>query len=133
MTCEEASSPTPAPISQKGQGELMDLKPEQLDDWKVLTPSARRLDALMEPSFKKAMLEAIADGTKSLVIDLSQVEFMDSSGLGVIVYCRRRMGDKARIVLAGTQPGVATILQLTQLNKVFPLIESPECVLELTL
>ena len=104
----------------------MELIAQKLEDWEVLSPSKTRLDAFVENSFRKAL----ADGTDQIMLDLSRVEFMDSSGLGVLVACRRMRGESERIVLAGAEPGIASTLQLTQLDKVFPVVESPQPVLE---
>ena len=108
----------------------MDLKTRKLGDWKVLTPGETRLDAYVAEGFKKALAEAISDGTKCLIMDLSGVEFMDSSGLGALVYCRQRIAEGGQIVIAGAQQEVATIMRLTRLDKVFLLVDAPEDVLE---
>jgi anti-sigma B factor antagonist len=108
----------------------MILAEHMLGEWKVATLSGRRLDAFVESELRQALAELVADGTKRVVLDLSSVEFMDSSGLGAIVYCRRLLGSDGQVVLAGAQPGVLTTLRLTRLDKVFPLVESPERVAE---
>ena len=108
----------------------MEISTRRLGKWKVLTPRDRRLDALVAQDFKTVLLSAIADGCRDLVVELSSVEFMDSAGLGALVFCRQRMGLGGRICLAGAQLEVATLLRLTHIDKVFPLCEKPECVLD---
>jgi anti-sigma B factor antagonist len=108
----------------------MKLTTRKLGDWKILTPGEARLDAYISEGFKKALSEAIADGTKSLILDLSDVEFMDSSGLGALVFCRQRLPEGGQIVIAGAQQEVVTLMRLTHLDKVFLLTEAPEDVLE---
>jgi len=59
-----------------------------------------------------------------LAIDMSEVEFIDSSGLAALVKClkisRRRSGD---ICLFGMQNATKTLFKLTRLYGVFPIVE----------
>ena len=107
----------------------MNLAVSYVGDWKVVTPSETRLDAYVAEEFKKSLVDGIQDGTKQLVIDLEQVEFMDSSGLGAIVCCLQRM-DQGKIAIAHACDAVAMMLRLTHIDKVFPLVDSAEDVLE---
>ncbi len=43
------------------------------------------VDLYTSPQFKDALLQAIGEGTARVVVDLSQVRFIDSTGLGVVV------------------------------------------------
>lgn len=110
----------------------MEISTRRMGNWKVLTPRDKRLDALVAEDFKTVLLSAIADGCQCLVVDLSKIEFMDSAGLGALVFCRQRIGHGGRICLSGAQLEVATLLRLTHIDKVFRLCERPECVLDMT-
>lgn len=104
----------------------MELRERKLGQWKVITPLEKRLDAYVSEGFKKGLLAAIADGTKNILMDLSSVTFVDSSGLGALVFCRQRVGQDGQVMISGAQPEVATLIRLTHLDKVFPLIDHPE-------
>ncbi len=108
----------------------MNLQSHMLNEWKVLVPDEPRLDAYVAEEFKKRLLEAIEDGTRHLVLDLSGVEFMDSSGLGAIVYCLQRMAENGSLAIAGAQEPVALMLRLTHMDKVFVVVDEPENVLQ---
>lgn len=54
-----------------------------------------------------------------LAIDLSKVDFMDSSGLGVLVSLLKLVRPAGDVVLFGMRPSVAEILRLTHLDAVF--------------
>lgn len=108
----------------------MNIESYSLDDWKVLVPDQSRLDAYVADEFKKQLVESIQDGTTHLILDLSGVEFMDSSGLGAIVYCLQRIGEQGRIAIAGAQEAVALMLRLTHIDRVFTLLDRPESVLQ---
>jgi len=101
----------------------MELTTSRIGPWKVLTPKVERLDASVAEDFKAMLLSALADGTRNLVVHLGNVRFMDSSGLGSLVYVRQRMEAGGRLCLAEPQLEVATILRLTHLDKVFLVCE----------
>lgn len=101
----------------------MELKTSQQGSWKVLHIGERRLDALVAEELKAALLAAVSDGTRRLAVDLAQVEFMDSSGLGAIIHCRQRVRNEVEIALCGPRLEVATLLRLTQIGRVFKTYE----------
>ncbi|ADB35364.1 anti-sigma-factor antagonist [Kribbella flavida DSM 17836] len=66
----------------------------------------------------KAVLAEI--GARPLVLDLTEVEFMDSSGLGVLVGAHKEAtAQGGTLILAAPHPRVAKILRITKLHKVF--------------
>ena len=60
-------------------------------DVSVAIPEVECLDVNNAKAFRQAILPVLQEG-KNVVIDLSKVEFMDSSGLGAILSCLRRAG-----------------------------------------
>lgn len=70
--------------------------------------------------FRDRVKNLIADGRTRLVVDLAQVKFIDSFGLGALVSALRVVraagGD---LKLAGVPPSVEAVLRLTRLNTVF--------------
>ncbi len=108
----------------------MKFESRTIGDWKVLIPDQDRLDAYVADEFKNCLVGAIEDGTLHVILDLSGVEFMDSSGLGAVVYCFQRMTKGGRIAIAGAQESVALMLRLTHIDKIFTLLETPEAILQ---
>ena len=66
-------------------------------------------------------------GRKYFVVDLGEVSFVDSAGLGALVrlYKRVRIGE-GDVRLARVSPNVMQILELTRLNRVFDIFASPQ-------
>lgn len=78
-----------------------------------------RLDLVSAPGLRAAVDEAVARGQARLVVDLSGVTFVDSSGLGALVAGLKRArqaGGELRLAEAGEQ--VMTVLTLTRLIRV---------------
>ncbi|MGK5531665.1 STAS domain-containing protein [Streptomyces sp. URMC 129] len=63
---------------------------EQRGVWAVLRVVGE-LDLATSPTVRHQVHDAVADGRKRIVLDLSEVVFCDSSGVGVLVAARRLM------------------------------------------
>ncbi|MET0728213.1 MAG: STAS domain-containing protein [Acidimicrobiales bacterium] len=63
-----------------------------------------------------ALREQIEDtGTERVVIDLRDVRFMDSPGLGTLIFCHRKLeADGRRLYVRGAQNHVRDLMELTQ-------------------
>lgn len=72
------------------------------------------------------MLKSVAvDGVDQIVIDLSQVAFLDSAALGLLMISHRQVqAEKRTLSLAYPQPTVRQILELANLHKTIPLIDA---------
>ncbi len=84
----------------------------------VLQPSGR-LNMVAAPALKSLIEDTVAAGTPRVVIDLTDVTFIDSSGLGALIAglkATRRAGGDLRIAQVPEQ--VMTVLRLTNLDRV---------------
>ena len=61
---------------------------------RIIAVPGPRLDAAGAEDFKAALRDEIDGGATQIVLDLSEVEFMDSSGLGALVACLKHMGEQ---------------------------------------
>lgn len=80
-----------------------------------------------ETSFKKAVTRLIEEGRVNLLIDLSAVGFLDSSGLGALVRAltnTQKEGGQTKLLNAG--PQIRKLLQMTKLDSVFEIHEDME-------
>lgn len=80
-----------------------------------------------ETSFKKTVTRLIEEGRVNLLIDLSSVGFLDSSGLGALVRAltnTQKEGGQTKLLNAG--PQIRKLLQMTKLDSVFELHEDME-------
>ncbi|MFQ5854658.1 MAG: STAS domain-containing protein [Anaerolineae bacterium] len=78
------------------------------------------VDAATAPRLREQFDDLLGEGQHKFVIELSEVGFMDSSGLATLVQLFKRVrighGD---VRLSGTQPEVQRIFELTRLHRVF--------------
>ena len=89
-------------------------------------PFAGDLDAHTAPMLQKAVDRTLAAApARVLIIDLSEVPFIDSSGLSVIVGAHKRLSDAgAGVRLVVGSPQVTKVLGLTGLDAVIPIFSS---------
>jgi anti-sigma B factor antagonist len=85
----------------------------------VLEVLESRLGADKAVAFKDALGRHLAGGAVSIVLDLSKVEFIDSSGLGAILSVLKRMPKGCELILCGTTDPVTSMFKLTRLDRVF--------------
>lgn len=89
------------------------------DEFVIVTPDGDRLDSVNALQFKSRLIDVVNSGNARLALDLSGVDFMDSSGLAVLISCLRTIGDDGEIVLIAPSPKVEKLLVITKLNRVF--------------
>ena len=88
-------------------------------DWRVVTVNGE-IDVHTGPALRDHLLSAFAQGDAALVVDLSRVSFLDSSGLGVLVTAHKRARTTdGELRIAACRPPVATIFQITALDRAF--------------
>ncbi len=89
-----------------------------------LKPFLSRLDASIAVQFKEDFLSIIDEKGKKIVLDLSEVTFIDSSGLGAIVAAYKKIKPEGILVLLTKSEAILTMLRLTRLDKIFQIVES---------
>ena len=90
----------------------------------VVSLKEKRLDAVIAGSFREAVVARIDQGERNIVLDMSQVSFMDSSGLGALVYVLKYLGHTGRLHICGVTPGVMAVLKLTRMDRVLKTFDS---------
>lgn len=104
----------------------MELASKTEDHLRIVSVQDNRIDAAVAIEFKDAMREQTDSGPDLVVLDLSRVEFIDSSGLGAIVAAMKHMGAGRKLALAGLTPTVERVFKLTRMDSVFSVFPSLE-------
>lgn len=83
------------------------------------------VDLETAPLLKANLAEAVRGGVTNIVVNLGLVEFLDSSGLGVLIGALKRCKEGGgTLALAAPRRPVQKVLTITGLDKVFPIHDS---------
>src|ERR1700722_709943 len=88
------------------------------------------IDVYTAPKLREKLISLAESGSSHLIVDMEGVEFLDSTGLGVLVGGLKRVrAHEGWIDLVCTQGRILRIFRITGLNKVFNIYETvPEAV-----
>ena len=90
----------------------------------VVEVMEERIDAAGAIAFKDRMREIAARSAGPVLLDLSRVRFLDSSGLGAVVAVMKLLGPDRRLELARLTPTVEKVFRLTRMDSVFVIHDS---------
>lgn len=102
----------------------MSLTSTMTDTAQIVTVKSSRIDAALAIQFKEDMRTQTSNSPERVILDLSAVEFIDSSGLGAIVASMKQLGSGRKLDLAGLSPTVEKVFRLTRMDTVFNLFNS---------
>jgi anti-sigma B factor antagonist len=101
----------------------LDLKIEVIkrNDYAVLELIGE-VDAYTSSRFREIIISVIEEGNVDVVINMLEVEYIDSSGLGALVGGLKRATERnGRILILCNNPQVKKVFEITGLEKVFPI------------
>ena len=91
----------------------------------VISVQEPRLDAAIAISFKEVVRSlTVPEGTR-VILNLEQVQFLDSSGLGAIVGVMKLLGPERPLEVAALSPAVRKLFRLTRMDTVFKIHDEP--------
>jgi anti-sigma B factor antagonist len=100
-------------------GNMVETKMRQIGDVTVVELTGRLLLGNALGYAENAISRLIDDGTRKLVLDLAGLDHMDSSGLGMLIFCGGRMEQAGgRMRVAGAIPAVAKVFQIAHADRV---------------
>ncbi len=97
----------------------MELKSSRVGDVLVVSVLADRIDAAQAIAFKEDMRDRVEGGPSRVILDLSRVAFLDSSGLGAVVAVRKLLGAGRVLELSGLTGPVEKVFRLTRMDSIF--------------
>jgi anti-sigma B factor antagonist len=97
----------------------MNLEVEHSAEIIVVRVTDDRIDAASAIQFKERMRDIVATPSARVVLDMSNVGFLDSSGLGAVVAVMKALGPIRRLELSGLTPTVEKVFRLTRMDSVF--------------
>ncbi|WON75857.1 STAS domain-containing protein [Serratia sp. UGAL515B_01] len=97
----------------------------------IITPLVRRLDASVAGIFKQDILSFIQQGKNSILLDFSQVDFIDSSCLGALVSMLKMLNERGDLALCSLNSNIQNMFKLTRMDRIFTIGSDREAALEI--
>ena len=85
------------------------------------------LDVATSPAVRAALLQSANEGNTEIIVDLTKLQFLDSTGLGALIGAHRRALEKGgKIRLVVNEGPISRLLNITGLVRVFPVYHTVE-------
>ncbi|MFC4564078.1 STAS domain-containing protein [Nocardiopsis mangrovi] len=95
-------------------------------DYAVVTVRGE-IDLYTAPQLQSGLVNAVDDGARRLIVDMSRVEFCDSTGMSVLLSAMKRVrAENGDLELVAPKPAVRKILEVTGLDTVFTIRDSTD-------
>lgn len=104
----------------------MDIASEHHENCLVVAVKEQRIDAAVAVEFKDAMRQMLEGSTGRVVLDLAEVDSIDSSGLGAIVAVMKQLGADRKLELASLSDKVRTVFRLTRMDAVMTIHDAKD-------
>ena len=104
---------------------------DKQDKYVVFTLEEERLHTLNAPDVKSEMVVLNSEGLQNIILDLSVVNFVDSSGLSAILTTNRLCkAINGNLILTGVQENVKKLIQISQLDSILTIIPTVQEAIE---
>jgi anti-sigma B factor antagonist len=104
----------------------LSLSTRTVGDYSVLQVGGE-VDVYTAPRLRERLVELVERGNRQIIVDLGSVDFLDSTGLGVLVGAHKRLKQAGgSLVLVCSREPLLKIFRITALDQVFPLFDSVE-------
>ncbi|MDC0737938.1 STAS domain-containing protein [Cognatishimia sp. SS12] len=97
----------------------MELLAQKQGDILVIAVPGDRIDAAVSLEFKEAMRQATTEPSKRVILNMRNVKFIDSSGLGAIVGAMKQLDEGRSLELSDVRGAVEKVFRLTHMDSVF--------------
>lgn len=104
----------------------MEIRLEQQDAISVFKINGR-LDSNTSQGFEEKIFNAITDGSKQMVIDFKEIDYISSAGLRVILKATKALNrEKGKIMLCSMQDYVKEVFEIAGFDAFLPIVEDRE-------
>lgn len=104
---------------------------ERRDGFVIFAVKNTNLDSSLSAQFKAEILIVAQPNIKALILDISAVEYIDSSGLGAMLLAHRQLASHSiPVALVGVQEAVDKMLSISHLKDIFNYYDTVEATVE---
>jgi len=105
----------------------MNFSVENKNGFVIFTLKVKNLDSENSANLKAELLIICQPTLKGLILDISNVEYIDSSGLGALLLAHRQLKENDTVItLVGAQEVIRSMLNISQLTELFNLEDTVE-------
>jgi anti-sigma B factor antagonist len=109
----------------------MKYRLDKQEQYTLISLEEENLNSTIAPNLKSDLIIMSQEGVKNLILDLSKVKFVDSSGLSAILTGHRLWKDEGVFVLAGElHPMVVKLIEISRLETILTIVPSLEEAIE---
>lgn len=100
---------------------------DKTDRYTILKLDEENLNSLLAPDLKSEFVFFRNEGVRNLILDLSDVKYVDSSGLSAILTANRLWKNYGSFVLSGANhPAVKKLIEISRLESILVIIHTTE-------
>ena len=112
----------------------MNYSTEKREKYTLIKIQEEKLNANLAPELKSVFVALSSEGFESFIVDLSEVRYVDSSGLSAILVGNRICNDKkGTLALTGINEHVQKLIKISQLEKVLNILPTTDECIDLVL
>jgi anti-sigma B factor antagonist len=98
---------------------------DKQDKYSIFSLNEKNLNSVIAPDLKAEFIFLSNEGTKHLIFDLTNVEYVDSSGLSSILTANRIWKDFGSFIITGANhPSVKKLIEISRLDTILTIIPS---------
>ncbi|MEQ8810587.1 MAG: STAS domain-containing protein [Imperialibacter sp.] len=100
---------------------------DKSEKYSILKITQEKLDTSTAPDYKSEFVKLQAEGSSNMILDLSDVKYVDSSGLSALLVGNRCFSEAGGIfVMIGMNDHVVNLIKISQLDKVLNIVPTKE-------
>lgn len=100
---------------------------DKQEHYNLIQINEEKLDTIVAPELKSEFVKINSEGVHNVVLDLSSVKYIDSSGLSSVLVANRLCDNSnGKLILTGVSDHVMKLLKISQLDSVLTILNTVE-------
>lgn len=104
----------------------MEFKVDKYEHYSIAKIGQEKVDSTVAPELKTEFTDLAQDGVTSLIVDMGNVKYVDSSGLSALLVGNRSFTETGAFVLYNVNDHVMKLISISQLDKVMTIVSGQE-------
>ena len=104
----------------------MNIETREMGEFMIICPKEKSLNALNCSTLKSQAIDTIEKGNEKIILDLTNVEFIDTAGLGTIIGIYKMLSSKENFFISSPSPKTKVIFHYTGVDSIIKIFSSVE-------